>query len=299
MANSTGHSRFHNVRGISYHVREWGDARDPAIFLLHGWMDVSASFQFLVESFAHTWHVVAPDWRGFGLSEWAQDGYWFPDYLADLDAILNIYSDAAPAQLAGHSLGGIVACAYAGTRPERVAAVVSLEGFGLPRMAPEEIPGRVAQWLYEVAHPRGFGSYRSFDEVVLRLKQNNPRLADEKAQFLARHWAKQLDSGEVVLAADPRHKRISPIPHRLEDAIACWKRVAAPVLWVSGDGSHIRAWLKDTPEEYAERTRAFANFSEANVADAGHMLHHDQPQAVARIVEAFLLANPFSSKRDP
>jgi pimeloyl-ACP methyl ester carboxylesterase len=290
MANSTGRSRFHNVRGISYHVREWGEEKDPLIFLLHGWMDVSASFQFLFESFTHRWRIIAPDWRGFGLSAWAEDGYWFPDYLGDLDALLRIYSSDAPARLVGHSLGGIVACAYAGTRPERVAAAVSLEGFGLPKMTAEEIPARVGQWLHELAHPREFKSYRSFDEVALRLQQNNPRLSEEKAQLLAPHWAKQLDTGEVVLAADPRHKRISPIPHRREDAFACWKRVTAPVLWVAGEDSHIRAWLKDTPEEYAERTRAFANFSEASVADAGHMLHHDQPQAVAHIVEEFLLA---------
>jgi pimeloyl-ACP methyl ester carboxylesterase len=288
MANFTGESRYHKVREISYHVREWGREQDPKLFLLHGWMDVSASFQFLVENLQRSWHAIAPDWRGFGLSGWSENGYWFANYLADLDALLAIYSPGVPARLVGHSLGGIVACTYAGVRPERVSHVVSLEGFGVMKMTPEEIPARVARWLEELAHPPAFRSYNSFDEVALRLKQNNPRLADDKAEFLAKHWAKQLDSGEIILPADPRHKRTSPIPYRREDAIACWKRATAPVLWVGGAASAIRAWLKDTPEEYAERTRAFARFSEASVADAGHMLHHDQPARVAKIIEEFM-----------
>jgi pimeloyl-ACP methyl ester carboxylesterase len=288
-ANFTGRSAFHNIRGICYHAREWGDRSHPRIFLLHGWMDVSASFQFLAQSLRRGWHIIAPDWRGFGLSEWARDGYWFPDYLGDLDALLEVYSPEVPVNLVGHSLGGNVACVYAGVRPERVERVVSLEGFGMPRMSSDSIPPRLAQWLEELKDPPSFRSYRSFAAVALRLQKNNPRLSGDKARFLAQHWAKELESGEIVLAADPKHKTISPTPYRLEEAIACWKRVTARVLWVSGEDSHIRAWLKDTPEEYAERTRAFRHFGERTVAGAGHMLHHDQPERVAQIIEEFLL----------
>lgn len=68
-------SEFHPIRGLRYHVRTWGEPGSPSMFLLHGWMDVSASFQFLVDSFTRDWRVIAPDWRGFGLSEWQRDGY--------------------------------------------------------------------------------------------------------------------------------------------------------------------------------------------------------------------------------
>jgi hypothetical protein len=103
-------SRFLPVRGLRYHLREWGEPGAPMIFMLHGWMDVSASFQFVVDALDSGWHVMAPDWRGFGQTEWRGDAYWFPDYLGDLDAILHACSPEEPVNLVGHSLGGNVAC---------------------------------------------------------------------------------------------------------------------------------------------------------------------------------------------
>ena len=91
-------SQFLAVRGLSYHVRSWGDAAAPKLFMLHGWMDVGASFQFLVDALARDWCVLAPDWRGFGQSAWCEDGYWFADYLADLDALLEHFTPDAPAR---------------------------------------------------------------------------------------------------------------------------------------------------------------------------------------------------------
>jgi alpha-beta hydrolase superfamily lysophospholipase len=92
-------SQFLAVRGLSYHVRSWGDAAAPKLFMLHGWMDVGASFQFLVDALARDWCVLAPDWRGFGQSAWCEDGYWFADYLADLDALLEHFTPDAPARV--------------------------------------------------------------------------------------------------------------------------------------------------------------------------------------------------------
>ncbi len=190
-------SHIHTIRNLRYHVRTWGNPRAPKIFLLHGWMDVSASFQFLVDCFEHEWCVIAPDWRGFGLTEWARDGYWFPDYYADLEALLDIYQPDAPARLMGHSMGGVIACTYAGIRPRRVAGLVSLEGFGLARTTADDAPRRYERWLDDGRDPPSFKTYASFDAVAARLKQNNARLSDDQARFLAQHWGKQL-SPETV-----------------------------------------------------------------------------------------------------
>ena len=167
-------SHFHDIRGLRYHVRTWGAPGSPVMFLLHGWMDVSASFQFLVDAFSRDWHVVAPDWRGFGLTQWAGEGYWFPDYYADLDALLDLYQPGAPVHLVGHSMGGVIACTYAGIRPERVSRVVSLEGFGLARTNPGQAQARYRKWLDELREPPRFRKYRSWAEVAERLKLVNP-----------------------------------------------------------------------------------------------------------------------------
>lgn len=281
-------SAFHSVRGLRYHVRTWGETARPPLFLLHGWMDVSASFQFLVDALRDDRHVIAPDWRGFGLTEWAREGYWFPDYYADLDALLDIYAAGTAVDLVGHSMGGLVACTYAGIRPERIAKVVSLEGFGLARTKPEQAPGRYRQWLEQLHAPPQFRSYPSFAAVAARLVRKNPRLTEEMAAFLARHWAKQLPSGEVVLASDPRHKMVNPYLFRLEELLACWREVTAPVLWMFARESKGTGYLKDNPEQLAERKAAFRNLREEWVEDCGHMMHHDQPQRVARLIESFL-----------
>ncbi len=288
------HSHFHTIRGLRYHVRTWGEPHQPALVLLHGWMDVSASFQFLVDSFRNDWRVIAPDWRGFGLTGWVPDGYWFPDYYADLDALLDIYAPGAPADLVGHSMGGMIACTYAGIRPQRVAKVVSLEGFGLARTAPDLAPERCRRWLDELRAPPRFRSYKSFAEVAARLKRNNPRLTDDKAAFLAEHWAKQGPSGEITLVSDPRHKLVNPYLFRLEELLACWRQVSAPALWVFARESKRGGYLRDAPEQLAERKNAFRNFREAWLDDCGHMMHHDQPQRLAEIVESFLKEPPMN-----
>ena len=282
-------SEFHSIRGLRHHVRAWGNAGAPPLILLHGWMDVAASFQFLVDSFSRDWHVIAPDWRGFGLSEWCREGYWFPDYYADLEALLDIYQPGKPAFIVGHSMGGVIGSMYSGIRPERVARLVSMEGLGLARHAPDQAPTRYGQWLDQLKEPPSFRPYKSLEEVAARLRKTNPRLREERAAFLAQHWAKRLDNGEFVLLSDPLHKTVNPYLFRIDEAIACWRRITAPVLLVSGKLSEIPARMKDTPEQLAERKGAFRNRREIELDDAGHMMHHDQPERLAGIIESFLL----------
>ena len=280
-------SRYHDVRGLRYHVRTWGEAPAPKLFLLHGWMDVSASFQFLVDCFEREWHVIAPDWRGFGLTQWAREGYWFPDYYADLDALFNLYTPDSPALLVGHSMGGNIAGMYAGLRPHRVAKLVTLEGLGMRRSEPDAAPKRIGEWMDSQIEPPRFSSYKSFSELAARLMKNNPRLPADKAEFLARHWGHEV-GGSVELRSDPRHKAANPYLYRIEEAIATWRHITAPVLLVTGKDSHVPAWLKDHPEQYAQRKAAFRDLREEELHDCGHMMHHDQPEKLARLIEDFV-----------
>ena len=281
-------SRFVQIRGLRYHVRRWPAPGAPKIMLLHGWMDVSASFQFVVDELVQDWDVYAPDWRGYGLTEWGKaDCYWLPDYIADLDFLLGEIEQVKPLNLVGHSLGGNVAALYAGVRPARVARLANLEGFGMAPTRPEQAPKRYARWLEELRNPPGFKSYESFSELAQRLRNNNPRLSPEKAEFLARHWGREVDGEGVVLRSDPAHKIVNPVLYRYEEVRACWREVTAPVLWVEAAESETLERLKLGADDVTERRAAFRNLRYEVLADCGHMLHHDQPQGLARVLEDF------------
>ena len=285
-------SLFFELRGIRYHVRRWSTGGGPRVVLLHGWMDVSASFQFLVDAMSPDWEVYAPDWRGYGLTDWGKsDCYWFPDYVADLDMLLERIQPDAPVNVAGHSLGGNVASLYAGVRPARIRRLVNLEGFGLSPAQPEQAPKRFARWLDELRERPTLRPYAGFSELAGRLRKNNPRLTAERAEFLARHWGRETETGEVVLRSDPAHKIVNPVLYRYEEVRAVWQQVSAPTLWVDASETDNLRRLGVTPEQHAERRAAFRNLRYVTVEGAGHMLHHDQPEKVARLIEDFLRAD--------
>ena len=281
------------VRGITYRVRTWGRPDHPALVMLHGWMDVSASFQFLVDALTGPRHVVAPDWRGFGGTQGSPgtDTYWFPDYLADLDALLDALSPGQPVDLLGHSMGGNVAMLYAGVRPERVRRLINLEGFGLPASRPSQAPKRYAAWLDELRQPQHLRDYASVEEVAERLRRNNPRLTPERAAWLAPHWARQdAATGRWVIQGDPAHKRANPILYRAEEVLACWERISAPMLWVEGRETDVaKYWGDRYPRgEFDARLAVVPQVERVVIDDAGHMLHHDQPEHLAAHIGRFL-----------
>jgi pimeloyl-ACP methyl ester carboxylesterase len=101
----------------------------------------------------------------------------------------------------------------------------------------------------------------------------------------------------VRLTADPRHKLPFPAVYRLEEVYAVWRCIRARTLWVAAADSHIPRWLDAHPEGEGatdslavvrERMAQVPGATLVTIADAGHMLHHDQPHAVARAIEAFL-----------
>ena len=290
-------SRFADVRGLRLHLREWGEEGLPRLYLLHGWMDASPSFQFVVDALAHDWHVIAPDWRGFGRSAWCGgDGYWFPDYFADLDAILRLCegNDDAPVRLVGHSMGGNVALMYAGIRPARVAGVLALDAFGLPDRPAAEAPGRYQKWLASLTVRPRPRAYPSHDAIAARLRQDNPRLSSARATWLAHALAEAEGEGWRI-AGDPVHRRVNPVLYRRAEAQACWQRITAPVLVVEPGAEpgtdHLRARIGISDADHAAALACFAALQSLTLADAGHNLHHDQPEQIAGIIEAFFLSD--------
>jgi pimeloyl-ACP methyl ester carboxylesterase len=285
-------SEFVVLRGLRYHVRTWEPvpgARSPGtLVLLHGWMDVSASFQFLVDSLAKNWRVLAPDWRGFGETDPSgADCYWFPDYLGDLDALLDALLPGDRVNLVGHSMGGNVAMIYAGVRPERVSKVVNLEGLGLHATRADEAPVRYARWLDEIRAGARLRDYASLGEVAQRLMANNRRLAADRARYLASHWARPGEDGRYRIAGDPGHKIVNPYLYQVREVLACWRRITADVLFVFAHHTGARARFLASAG-YRRRLESLRSLRTATLDDAGHMMHHDQPAEVAHLIEDFV-----------
>ena len=290
-------SRFLTVRGLRYHVLQWGDESlvrpdRPPLVMVHGWMDVAASFQFVVDAFAADRLVLAPDWRGFGLTETqpATDTYWYPDYLGDLEALLDQIAPGRAVDLAGHSMGGNVVMLYAGVRPQRIRKLVNLEGFGMPQTQPHQAPKRYAQWLDELKEPARLRDYASLDEVAERLRKTNPLLPAQRAAWLAGHWSRRRDDGRWEILGDPAHKRINPALYQKAEVLECWKRIEAPVMWVEGDRTDMTKWWGNRypREDFESRLAVIASLERHVLSPAGHMLHHDQPERLAGHIESFL-----------
>ena len=296
-------SEFVPIRHLTYHVRVWGTplAGTPPLVMVHGWMDVAASYQFVIDAMAQDRYVVAPDWRGFGLTPSERggqaDNFWFPDYLADLDFLLDHYAPQSPTQavdLVGHSMGGNIAMLYSGTRPERIRRLVNLEGFGLPQSAPSQAPGRYAKWMDELKKlHRGemtLSSYPQREGVAKRLMKTNPRLTEDKANWLAQHWASENKEGRWEILGEPGHKLSNAVLYRVEEVLEIYQRISAPVLSVEAQDNSLNQWWggKYTLAQYHDRLKLVPNVRSTKIADAGHMMHHDQPLVLARLIEDFL-----------
>ncbi|MET0533194.1 MAG: alpha/beta hydrolase [Steroidobacter sp.] len=275
------------ARDLKFHLYRWPGQDPEPLVLLHGWGDSGETFQFLVDGFSAGRTCIAIDMRGFGRTQRPDDGYWFPDYLADVDALLDQLAPDAPVDLIGHSMGGNIAMLYAGARPKRVRRLVSLEGFGMMRTTPDQAPARYAQWLDEVKHGSEFSVYESLDQLVRVLERRNPRTPKDRLEFIARSWSQQRADGKFELRADPKHKRVNPVLYQRDQAEACWRAIEAPLLFVLGEQSELARRMGDVMDE-ARLRQLFRQGTIATVKDAGHMLHHEQPERVAALIEEFL-----------
>ncbi len=274
--------REFEIRGARYSVTEWGDPGSPLLIFLHGWADTGSTFQFVVDAMQDDWYVVAPDWRGFGRSTVECASYWFPDYIADLDELLHIYTPEKPARIVGHSMGANVAALYAGTMPERVSAFINLEGFGLVDSDPQDAPDRYRKWLEETRAGQTFLEYRDVAALADRIARRNPHMSAGQAAFVATEWAEEQEDGRLVLRADPHHKLPNPVLYRRAEAEACWRGIKAKVLLVTGGSSELARRFADVTEASCPADR------EVRIDNAGHMLHFEAPAALAAEIEGFL-----------
>lgn len=274
-----------SIRGLRHRVTRWGPPDREPVILLHGFLDCAETFQFLVDALPSQWSFAAPDWRGFGGSDGNGSPYWFPDYFADLEHLLEALVPHGPARVIGHSMGGNVALIYGGIRPARLRWIVSLEGFGLPRASASEAPVRYARWLDQQREPPRRSRYPSLAAFERTLRLRYPRLTAARARFIARAWTRPCAQG-VELVADPWHRLVNPQLYQRDEAEACWRRVEAPVLMLLGELSEYRPGLGDDGSD--ERlAAALRHVTLRTLPGVGHMMHHEDPEAVAAAIREF------------
>lgn len=282
---------------VSYRLRRWAAQESaapgaPPLLLAHGWMDVGASFQRFVDSLSMAREVIAIDWRGFGGSRASQpgDSYWFYDYYADLDAVIDHISPDAPVDLLGHSMGGNVAMIYAGTCTGRIRRLVNVEGFGLARTSPSDAPDRLARWLSELKTPVSMRTFASRQDVAAHLMKRSPHMDEQYALWLAGEWAESKADGRWHVMADAVHKRLNPILYRCDEVLAAWENIQARVLWVEGDKPEQTPLSPErySREEFEARLGAIKTLERLRIDECGHMVHLEQPGKLAQAVESFL-----------
>ncbi len=280
--------------GLDYHVLEWAPddpACDHTVVLIHGFLDLSWSWQTTVEAgLAGRFHLVAPDMRGHGDSDHIGPGgyYHFMDYLADLnDLIAKIGRDRV--SLVGHSMGGTVASFYAGSFADDIHRLAVLEGMG-PPVPVMQFPDRLASWVkgWRRAREQPMRSYANLAEAAARLRAHDSRLDSELADRLAAHGTVATADG-VKFKHDPLHVSRGPYPFNLEYAQAIWRAIRCPTLLVEADDSQL---LRLMPDRAETRHTCIPHAEYATITDAGHMMHRHQPEALAETLLAFLAPDP-------
>lgn len=272
--------------GLTYHLLEADAEGDHTVLLIHGFLDNAWGWLPLLEAGLGDVHVVAPDMRGHGDSDWIGAGgyYHFVDYLADLHELVERVGRAR-VSLVGHSMGGSIAAYYAGSFPERVHKLALLEGLGPPESR-DTMPERVARWLgaWKKVRERSPRSYASVDEAAARIVEHDPLVTPALARTLAEKGTTPALGGRIRFKHDPVHATPGPYGFSLEVARQFWARVRCPTLLVYG----AQSLMRHAPDEEARRNAAFAQARVVTLDGAGHMMQRHQPAALAAALRRFL-----------
>ena len=288
-------SHFVDVRGLKIHYLEWGERYGEPLILLHGWRDHARSWNYFVsalrkKSSKPLW-IIAPDCRGHGDSSWVGAGgyYHFPDYIHDLDCIIQPLK-VTSVTLVGHSMGGTISFLYAGTFPQRVRKLVLIEGIGPLGMTFSDAPLRMEKFISEMRAIREGTTveydsfeYASLEDAVDRFRRSNPHLNAERALELTRWGMRQTENGTWIWKFDPLHRTTSPQPFYSEQAIEFYRRIDCPVLIISGKES------KQAPRpDMQRRLQAIRDHRRVDIERAGHMVHQDNPDDLANEILKFI-----------
>jgi pimeloyl-ACP methyl ester carboxylesterase len=279
-------SHYFYSQRLKLHYVDWGSGDKPPLLLIHGGRDHARNWDWVAQDLRRDYHIIAPDLRGHGDSQWAIGGsYAMVDYVLDVAQLLDALQ-LFPITIIGHSLGGAIALQYTGVYPDRVRKLVAIEGLGPPPGMIRERPAdqRMNGWITEMQtlaqrHPH---RYKSLDEAVARMREANPHLAPDQARHLTVHASYRDEDGTYLWKFDNYVRSVSPYLFNMHEAREIWEHITCPVLLVRGTES----WASD-PEEDGRAT-AFRDYKVVNIEKAGHWVHHDQLDVFLQAVRDFL-----------
>jgi pimeloyl-ACP methyl ester carboxylesterase len=282
-------SQFFVSQRLRLHYVDWGNAAAPPLVLVHGGRDHCRNWDWVAERLRGDWHVLAPDLRGHGDSQWLTGAnYGMIDYVYDLAQLVH-QQKLAPVTIIGHSLGGAISLAYTGIHPEHVAKVVAIEGLGpspvmIAARARTRIHERMTEWMGSMRALAGRTprKYASIDDALARMQSENPRLTPEQARHLTVHGVNQNEDGTYSWKFDNYVRAFSPHSFNVEEARELWRRITCPTLLVRG----MESWASNPLED--GRAGYFSNARVVNVEKAGHWVHHDQLEMFLALVTDFL-----------
>jgi pimeloyl-ACP methyl ester carboxylesterase len=282
-------SRFFASQRQRLHYLDWGNEQAPLLLLVHGGKDHAHSWDWTAAELARDWHVVAPDLRGHGDSDWAADGnYAMEDFVFDLAELIDQLGQT-PLALVGHSLGGNIALRYAGCYPQKIAKLVLIEGLGPSpaKMAEQDampMAEGIRRWIED--HRRGLArqprAYATLDDAIARAQAANLHLSPEQARHLTLHGTRRNADGSLSFKTDPSLANLSPVDYTEAQKHALWREVTCPTLLVYGKES----WASNPAED--GRAVHFQNARVELFGNAGHWVQHDRFDAFVETLRAFL-----------
>ena len=275
---------------LRLHYVDWGNPEGSPLLLVHGGRDHCRNWDWVAEALRDDWHVIAPDLRGHGDSQWSPDGsYWMAGYIYDVAQLVHQQA-LAPVTIIAHSLGGVITLRYAGIYPDCVKKLVAIEGLGPPparlKEREKDVATRMDEWIREQRTLSGRlpRKYVSIEEAFKRMQEENPHLTAEQARHLTVHGVNQNEDGTYSWKFDNYVRAWAPYDMRPRDIQLLWSRIACPTLLLYGTES----WAGNP--EADGRARHFRHAEVVGVERAGHWLHHDRLDEFLRIVRGFLAA---------
>lgn len=281
-------SHIYFSQRLRLHYVDWGNPDAPTLLLVHGGRDHCRNWDWVAQALREDYHIIAPDLRGHGDSEWIVGGmYMLTDYIYDIAQLLHQTSDT-PVTIIGHSLGGAISLHYSGLYPENVKKLVAIEGMGRPpeMRKEEQKPGheRLRNWVDDVRKLSGRlpRRYDSLEDAWHRMQTENPHLSPEQARHLTVHGVNQNEDGTYSWKFDNYVRPNPPFGLRSKETTSLWERIACPTLLVRGTES----WASDPLTD--GRVKYFQDATVANIDGAGHWVHHDRLDEFLNQVRSFL-----------